>query len=111
MGSYGKAYDQPIYIPPPKPAYDPSEQDVILKVFGDMLAGVTKDGGKKRAAGTKPPWWRDGSHLKATFSHLARWFAGERVDKDSGCHPGVHIAWRWLAIAYQETKGPVDPSL
>ncbi len=96
-------------LPPPAVAYDRTEQDVLLEVFADMLRSVTKDGGRKRAAGTKPPWWRDGSHEGAIFSHLTKWKRGERKDSDSGSHPLVHAAWRMLAIAYQETYGKVDP--
>jgi len=90
-------------------AYDKSEQDLVMDVFDAMLRQVTKDGGRKRAAGTKPPWWRDSSHEAAVFSHLDRWKHGETHDPDSGVHPLVHLAWRALAIAYQETYGAVDP--
>lgn len=89
--------------------YDATEQDVVVKVFAEMLWAVTRDGGKKRATGTKPPWWRDTSHEAAIFSHLDKWKHDERRDKDSGSHPLVHLAWRALAIAYQETYGKVDP--
>jgi hypothetical protein len=74
-----------------------------------MLGSVTKDGGKKRASGEKPPWWVDGSHEAAMFSHINKWKHGEKADKDSGAHPLVHLAWRALAIAYQETQGQVEP--
>lgn len=90
--------------------YDATEQDLVVKVFADMLWSVTRDGGKKRAAGEKPPWWRDDSHEAAIFSHISKWKHGEKVDKDSGAHPFVHLAWRALAIAYQETAGKVDPA-
>lgn len=89
--------------------YDATEQDVVIDTFKEMLWSVTKDGGKKRARGDKPEWWRDGSHEAAIFSHLNKWKHGEKVDKDSGVHPLVHLAWRALAIAYQETRGQVDP--
>jgi len=89
--------------------YDSSEQQVLLKVFNDMLAVVTADGGNKRARGEKPPWWRDDAHPAASRRHDARWVLGEKVDPDSGAHPLVHKAWRDLAIAYQETYGKVDP--
>lgn len=89
--------------------YDATEQDVVIETFKEMLWSVTRDGGKKRARGDKPEWWRDGSHEAAIFSHLNKWKHGEKVDKDSGVHPLVHLAWRALAIAYQETKGQVDP--
>ena len=90
------------------PAYDPTEQEVVLETFGAMLWAATKDGGKKRAAGIKPPWWRDQAHEAAIFSHLNKWKHGETRDPDSGSHPLVHLAWRALAIAYQEIYGRVD---
>jgi hypothetical protein len=74
-----------------------------------MLWAATKDGGKKRAAGLKPPWYADDTHEGAIYSHLAKWKRGEKKDADSGSHPLVHLAWRALAIAYQETHGRVDP--
>lgn len=91
--------------------YDRSEQDILIEVFDSMLRGVTKDGGKKRARGEKPPWWKDPSHEAAIFSHLNKWKHGEKVDTDSGEHPLVHLAWRSLAIAYQETYGQRDPAV
>lgn len=91
-------------------SYDPTEQDVLAKVFADMLKSATGDGGVKRARGEKPPWWHDPAHEAAIFSHLNKWKHGEKVDKDSGVHPLVHLAWRALAIAYQETYGQEDPS-
>ena len=90
--------------------YDATEQDVVVKVFAAMLWAATKDGGVKRAAGAKPPWWRDDTHEAALFSHLAKWENGHLIDPDSGAHPLVHLAWRALAIAYQETQGKVDPA-
>jgi hypothetical protein len=90
--------------------YDASEQDVLIGAFVTMLRSVTKDGGRKRAAGLKPPWWRDPDHEKAIWSHVNKWKHGEKVDKDSGVHPLVHLAWRALAIAWQETQGQVDPA-
>jgi hypothetical protein len=90
--------------------YDPSEQDLLMHCFMEMLWAATGDGGKKRAAGTKPPWWRDPGHGAAFDRHFQRWAEeGEKTDKDSGAHPLVHAAWRALAIAYQETYGKVDP--
>ncbi len=87
-----------------------NEQEVVLAVFAEMLKGATSDGGHKRRAGLKPPWWRDRTHEPAIFSHLSKWKHGELIDKDSGKHPLVHLAWRALAIAYQETHGLVDPA-
>lgn len=90
-------------------AYDPSEQDKLLMAFHAMLKAVTRDGGRKRARSEKPPWWQDGSHEAAIFSHINKWKHGEKVDPDSGVHPLVHLAWRALAIAWQETHGQVEP--
>jgi len=84
-------------------SYDPSEQNAITAIFAEMLDACTKDGGNKRAAGTKVDWRVDPSHEAAIFSHLNKWKHGEKVDADSGAHPLVHLAWRALAIAYQET--------
>lgn len=86
------------------------ERRKVIETFTEMLKTVTGDGSKKRQAGEKPPWWKDDSHLAAIFSHLNKWYHGELVDKDSGAHPFVHLAWRALAIAYQETHGKVDPA-
>jgi hypothetical protein len=52
----------------------------------------------------------DVSHEPAVFSHLNKWKHGEWQDPDSGAHPLVHLAWRALAIAYQETYGRRDPA-
>lgn len=90
--------------------YDPTEQDILIAEFVELLRGVTKDGGRKRAAGLKPPWWADSSHKVAIFSHLYKREKGELIDPDSGSHPYTHMAWRGLAIAYQETHGQVDPA-
>lgn len=86
-----------------------SEAQSLLAVFNDMLAQVTADGQRKRAAGEKVPWWCDPNHQAAIFSHLSKWMHGETADADSGAHPLVHLAWRALAIAYQETHGMADP--
>jgi dATP/dGTP diphosphohydrolase len=91
-------------------AYDATEQDVLMRVFAALLRLPTKDGGQKRARAEKPPWWRDDSHEAAIFSHLNKWKHGEKVDPDSGVHPLVHLAWRALAIAYQETFGQIEPA-
>lgn len=87
-----------------------TEQDLILAVFTHMLRAATEDGGRKRAAGQKLPWWIDSSHKAAVFSHLCKREKGEMRDSDSNSHPYVHAAWRLLAIAYQETHGKVKPS-
>ncbi len=85
-------------------AYDPKEQDEIMAIFTDMLWEVTKDGGRKRAANTKPEWRVDMDHERGLFSHLYKWKAGMLRDPHSGCHPLVHLAWRALAIAWQENE-------
>lgn len=84
------------------------EQAEVLQEFANMLAAASRDGGQKRAAGLKPSWKVDSSHEAAIFSHLNKWKHGERADADSGQHPLVHLAWRALAVAYQETH-PLDP--
>jgi len=89
--------------------YDSNEQRIVIDTFANMLDAATKDGGRKRAAGIKPPWWEDQSHEAAIYSHLNKWKHGEKADKDSGAHPLVHLAWRALAIAYIETHGNVQP--
>jgi hypothetical protein len=81
------------------------EQTVVLREFVRMLSKASGDGGFKRAAGLKPPWYEDTSHEAAMFSHLNKWKHGETLDADSGAHPLVHLAWRALAIAYQESVG------
>ena len=86
-----------------------AEREAVLRTFTEMLLHVTGDGSKKRQAGAKPPWWKDGGHEVAIWSHMNKWKHGEKADKDSGAHPLVHLAWRALAIAYQETNGLVDP--
>lgn len=95
--------------PEPTEKYDASEQDIIIDTFAQMLRSATSDGGRKRAAGLKPPWYVDDAHEKAIFSHLNKWKHGEVRDPDSGAHPLVHLAWRALAIAYQESYGKHDP--
>ena len=83
--------------------YDRSEQDELMQIFTEMLWSVTGDGGNKRSAGLKPSWKVDPSHEPAIFSHLSKWKHGETQDPDSLQHPLVHLAWRALAIAWQET--------
>lgn len=90
-------------------AYDASEQDILIAIFTNMLRTVTIDGGKKRAAKTKLPWWQDDTHPAAMVSHILKWMRDELRDPDSGAHPLVHLAWRALAQAYQETHGKVAP--
>ncbi len=92
-----------------EPDYDSREQEVLMHVFMAMLWEPTKDGGRKRVAGIKVPWWRDPGHVEHMQNHLAAYEYGNKVDKDSGAHPLVHVAWRALAQAYQEVVGQVDP--
>jgi hypothetical protein len=87
-----------------EPDWTPAEPEEILDSFRGMLAAATGDGAKKRAAGEKVSWKVDPGHEAALFSHLNKWKHGELVDKDSGAHPLVHLAWRALAIAYQESQ-------
>ena len=83
--------------------YDPGEQDQVMAIFTALLREPTRDGGRKRAASLKPPWYEDDSHEAAMFSHLSKWKHGIKADLDSGVHPLVHLAWRALAIAAKET--------
>lgn len=78
------------------------EASEILSEFAKLLAGPTNDGQEKRRHG-KPLWKVDSSHLDAMHRHLHRYDMGERVDEHSGSHPLVHVAWRALAVAWQET--------
>jgi len=87
--------------------YDPAEQVDVLKRFYMELRKPTGDGGLKRDAGTKPPWYAD-THEAQIFSHITKWKRGELVDPDSGAHPLVHAAWRCLAIACIESGNVPD---
>lgn len=80
------------------------EQKEVLSIFMRLLESATTDGGRKRQAGLKPSWKIDTTHEAAIFSHLNKWKHGEKVDPDSGAHPLVHMAWRCLAVAWQETQ-------
>lgn len=80
-----------------------NERQDVLDRFAGELAKATGDGSKKRQSGEKPPWYEDGGHEGAIFSHLTKWKRGEVVDPDSGAHTLVHAAWRCLAIACSET--------
>jgi hypothetical protein len=82
--------------------YDPSEMAEVNRLFAELLALPTHDGGAKRAAGTKVNWRFDRTHEAALFSHLNAWKHGILHDKDSGAHPLVHLAWRALALAVQD---------
>jgi hypothetical protein len=90
--------------------YDPKEQDEAVEALTQVIRTVLKDGGRKRAAGTKPPWWKDDSHERALFSHLYKVFGlKETMDKDSGADGLAHLGVRALMLAYQRTHGKVDP--
>lgn len=86
-----------------------AEREDVLTRFAHELRKATGDGSKKRQSGEKPPWYLDGSHEAALFSHLNKWKHGEKVDSDSGAHPLVHLAWRALAIACTESGNTPDP--
>lgn len=91
-------------------SYDANaDAQIIFREFAKMLEMATRDGGRKREHGSKFPWWADRSHERGLFSHIAKWKRGERVDVDSGAHPLIHVAWRALALAYQEINGMVEP--
>lgn len=81
-----------------------AEQNEILGTFLDMLAGPTGDGAAKRGRGEKVSWKIDESHWDAAMRHIDRWWEGEREDKDSGVHPLIHAAWRFLAVAWHEDE-------
>ncbi len=81
-----------------------SEPEEVIAEFTKLLRGPTGDGAGKRRAGEKVSWKVDPGHVRAAFRHIGYWADGEQADKDSGCHPLVHAAWRLLAVAYQESQ-------
>lgn len=87
------------------------EQNEILGIFAQMLAGPLGDGGAKRARGEKPNWKVDPSHDAKARKHLDY---VERYDHESGCHKYTHAACRLLMQAYQEMVAdglvPVSPT-
>lgn len=90
--------------------YDPREQEEAFEALTSVLRTVLKDGGRKRAAGEKPPWWCDTSHKRAFHSHFYKYFGlNEMTDRDSGAHALAHLACRALMIAWQDLHGRVDP--
>lgn len=80
-----------------------AETDDILAKFTDMLRIPTGDGASKRDAGTKVHWMIDTSHPDAAAAHYGEWLLGHTFDTESGAHHLIHAAWRFLAIAAQET--------
>lgn len=81
-----------------------TEADEILAEFARLLRPVLADGATKR----RPHAWQTAAsdrHQLAFFRHYMRWINGERADADSGAHPLVHVAFRALAIAWQEMRG------
>lgn len=84
--------------------WTPSEPAEVIAEFTKLLRGPTGDGASKRRSGDKVSWKVDPGHIQAAFRHIGYWSAGEQADKDSGCHPLVHAAWRFLAIAWQENQ-------
>lgn len=84
--------------------YDPSEQDEIEQAFLELLRSATKDGANKRKAGVKVPWKIDNTHRGALERHWARYVLDPNgKDEDSEAHHLVAVAWRALAIAWQDT--------
>lgn len=90
---------------------DVGEAGFVLTEFLALLEGPTLDGQNKRRKGRKPDWRVDAEHISAMYRHLRRWENGERIDADSGSHPLAHVAWRALAIAWQETREVRDGDL
>jgi hypothetical protein len=88
--------------PPTTPEPQPSEVDTIAQSFDRLLRQASGDGAKKRAAGTKPIWLEDDTHMGAYYRHIRRWEEGERADPDSGADPRIHAAWRLLAAVDYE---------
>lgn len=77
-------------------------KDFLVRCYEELKKPIA-DGQEKRSNGSKPPWYVDGDHEPAIFSHITKWKKGELVDPDSGAHPLVHCAVRCLMIALTET--------
>ena len=90
--------------------YDPREQDEVAEEFAKLLLLPTKDGAVKRAKGEKVSWKIDDTHMEHFYNHLNAWEQGSLEDKDSGAHPLVHLAWRALAVAWQDMYRPDNES-
>lgn len=95
------ACDEKLRVPERLPMSDEAKD--LQTRFYEELKKCTSDGQNKRRKAEKPPWYVDPDHEAAIFSHLKRWKQGELKDPDSGAHPLVHLAWRALAIACQES--------
>lgn len=105
----GKWYIDSNLCPACGDAMNDEAKDLQVRFF-EELKKCTADGQNKRARAEKPPWYIDPAHEAAIYSHLCKWKKGELVDPDSGAHPLVHLAWRALAIACQETGNvPAHP--
>ena len=78
-------------------ALNEEQFDLILR-FVDVLIGPTLDGGQKRAAGQKDPWYEESlySHWAAGMRHAAK---ATQIDSDSGKPHAAHAAWRFAAVA------------
>jgi hypothetical protein len=88
----------------PLASYDPREQLEIEEAFLELLRAATVDGAKKRKAGKKVSWKYDQQHLNAFHRHVGRVYLDPGgVDTDSGASHWVAVAWRALALAWQET--------
>jgi len=86
-----------------------SERDEVITEFVKLLRGPTGDGSTKRQRGEKPSWKVD-KHGSAAERHWRAfqescWYT-DLIDKDSGCHPAVHCAWRLLACAWKDMQHP-----
>lgn len=84
--------------------YDPvKEQAEIEMEFTKLLRSATLDGATKRRAGQKVPWKVDPSHRDAMLRHFGRYLLDPHGrDNDSGAPHLVAVAWRGLALSWQE---------
>lgn len=91
-------------VPPDAQMLDwsPTEPDEIMRAFVEILKLPTADGAHKRQTAGKVSWKVDEGHRAAMYRHLRRWQEGELVDEDSGAPALAHVAWRALALAWQE---------
>jgi len=87
-----------------------TECEVLLAVCVRLLREVIDDGGSSGKVNSRAPWWQRAEHEEKLFTHLAEWKRGVVRDGDSHAHPLVHVAARALMLAYQATRGRVDPA-